>query len=403
MLTSVFDQYPQGQTLPSGKIVAANQQSQSIAYSLDGGMTWITYDSANPVILSPPNEYEDQILEFRDPSVFWHDASSKWVSVVSLAKLHKLLIYTSTNLKDWEHVSEFGPANAIGGVWECPSLFPLPLDGDGGLKWVAQIGLNPGGPPGTPGSGSQYIVGDFDGTTFTPDPDSVKQTNWLDWGPDFYAALSFTGLPVDDRVDIAWMSNWKYAAAIPTDPWRSAFTVPRKLSLSTIGGAVHLVQKPILETQESQYRRWDTVPAGTSKLNVTGRTLDTTLTFSAESEASQFGIIVRAASDLSEQTRIGYDFATKELFVNRTMSGEAGFDGSFAGVYYAPLAPVDGNVTMRVLVDWSSVEVFGGAGEATLTAQIFPRHEAVDIHLFSIDGSTGSVEMRMNQVPSVWG
>jgi levanase/fructan beta-fructosidase len=381
--------------------VQANQQSQSIAYSLDGGMNWTTYDAGNPVILNPPAEYADQILEFRDPAVSWHGPSGKWVAVVSLAKLHKLVIYTSTNLKDWKYVSEFGPANAVDGVWECPSIFPLPLDGDGNLKWVAQIGLNPGGPPGTPGSGTQYILGDFDGTTFTPDPESVKQTNWMDWGPDFYAALSFSGLPVDNRVDIAWMNNWVYGSIIPTDPWRSASTIPRKLSLNTINGTATLVQEPILAEGEGKRRRWNSVPAGTTKLNVTGKTLDATLTFD-ESDSTQFGIIVRATPDLSEQTLVGYDFTTQQLFVNRTTSGNVEFEGSFPGVYYAPLAPKDGSVTMRVLVDWSSVEVFGGAGEVTLTAQIFPSNDAVDAFLFSTGDSTSNVRLEARQVPSAW-
>lgn len=113
-------------------------------------MTWTTYDVGNPVIPTPPQAYANQLNNFRDPFVFWHDPSQKWTAVVSLAQLHKLLIYTSTNLKDWTQVSEFGPINAIGGVWECPSIFPLPLDGDeANIKWIAQIGLNPGGPPGT--------------------------------------------------------------------------------------------------------------------------------------------------------------------------------------------------------------------------------------------------------------
>lgn len=388
--------------MPSGKSVTANQQAQSIAYSLDEGVTWTTYDSANPVILSPPDEYADQILEFRDPNVFWHDVSQQWVSVISLAKLHKLLFYTSANLKDWEQVGEFGPANAVGGVWECPSIFPLPLDGDGDLKWVAQIGLNPGGPPGTTGSGTQYIVGDFDGATFTPDAESVEQTNWMDWGPDFYAAISFSGLPLEDRVNVGWMSNWQYAAAIPTDPWRSAFSIPRNLSLHTINGKATLVQQPIVEVgdQETTSEHWDSLAAGTTKLNFTGKTLDITLTF-AESDSTQFGIIVRATPDLSVQTQVGYNFASQQLFVNRTKSGESGFEGSFADVYYAPLPPQDGNVTLRLLVDWSSVEVFGGAGDVTLTAQIFPSDDAVDAYLFSTDGSTSNVDISAMNVPSI--
>ncbi|KAI8932539.1 hypothetical protein NX059_010714 [Plenodomus lindquistii] len=398
MYTSYF---PQAQTLPSGKSVIKDQQAQSIAYSLDEGMTWTTYDAANPVILNPPAVYADQQLEFRDPSVFWHEETQSWVAIVSLAKLHKLLFYTSDNLKDWTQVSEFGPVNAVGGVWECPSIFPLLVDGTGQLKWVAQIGLNPGGPPGTPGSGTQYVVGDFNGTVFTPDSESVAQTNWVDYGPDFYAGLSFGGLPIEDRINIAWMSNWKYGGAIPTDPWRSAYTVPRKLSLKTVDGRITLVQEPILEKKDGQVRHWDSVPAGTTKLNTTAKAMDATLRFS-KSNATQFGIVLRATSDLSQQIQIGYDFEKQELYVNRTASGNVSFDDTFAGVYYAPLAPLDGTVSFRVLLDWSSVEVFGGVGESTITAQIFPSDEGVDAYLFSTGGFTGGVELRSNQIPSVW-
>ncbi|SPO01682.1 related to exoinulinase InuD [Cephalotrichum gorgonifer] len=395
--------YTVAQTLPSGKSVQANQQSQSIAYSLDEGITWTTFDAGNPVIHEPPAEYADQVLEFRDPAVFWHGPSGKWVAVVSLTKVHKLLIYTSDNLRDWDQVSEFGPVNAVGGLWECPSLFPLPLDGDEGEKWVAQIGLNPGGPPGTPGSGTQYVVGQFDGTTFTADPESVQQTNWVDYGPDFYAAITFGGMPVNNRVNLAWMNNWKYAEKIPTEPWRSAASIPRRLSLRTIDEKATLVQEPVLEEgKKGRTRRWRSVPAGTTPLNFTGKTLDVTLSFS-ESEATEFGIVVRATSDLSVQTRVGYDFTTGQLFIDRTLSGDVGFDESFAAVYHAPLAPKDGIITMRVLVDWSSVEVFGGAGEVALTAQIFPTDDAIYTRLFSTDGNTSGVKLNVRQVESVWG
>jgi sucrose-6-phosphate hydrolase SacC (GH32 family) len=78
-------------------------------------MTWITYDIGNPVIPAPPQAYADQQDNFRDPFVFWYGPTDKWIAVVSLAQLHKLLIYTSTNLKEWTGASEFGPVNAIGG------------------------------------------------------------------------------------------------------------------------------------------------------------------------------------------------------------------------------------------------------------------------------------------------
>ncbi|GLI81586.1 hypothetical protein PoHVEF18_009971 [Penicillium ochrochloron] len=909
--------YPVSQNLPSGKSVNGGQQAQSIAYSLDEGMTWTTYDAANPVILNPPTPYADQWRDFRDPFLFWHEASQKWISVVSLAQLHKLLIFTSPNLKDWTYASEFGPWNAVGGVWECPSLFPLAVDGDdANTKWVMQIGLNPGGPPGVTGSGTQYIVGTFDGIkfvagpnsppsaptstwtttsvsittsvsattsasitsttttatatatatgnivfqdfegagdfasrgwvatggligaapaqgslagqqsvtgyagsqlvntflsgdsttgtltspaftislpyinfligggnalgtecinlkvqgkvvrtatganaeqllpttwdvtdligqaavleivdqqtggwghvlidqiTFTGNPagdivfqdfegagdfasrgwvatggligaapaqgslagqqsvtgyagsqlintflsgdsttgtltsptftislpkikfligggnspgmecvnlkvqDKVVRTatganaeqllpttwdvtdligqaavleivdqqtggwghilvdqitftgststnslskrsdssdtwdfngtstfadygwtatgdfvgkgpaqgtlagqqvvtgnmgnfvntflsgdattgtltsptftitqkkinfligggnspgtecinlkvqgqvvrtatganaeqllpttwdvtdllgqsavieivdlsttgwghilideisfsnisiepygpNWMDYGPDFYAATTFNGLSSIDRIDIAWMNNWQYATAIPTSPWRSMLSVARKLSLKTIDDRPRLIQQPTANwtsLQTTTYSNsFDTVSEGNQLVQLSGKLFDITVAFSdrvAASSSSQFGIILRATSDLAQQTRIGYDFSTKRLFVDRTRSGNVGFDGTFPSTYFAPLVPSsDGRVTMRILLDWSSVEVFGGQGEVTISAQIFPQDNGVDVRLFSGGGSTNGVTIDAKVLDSAY-
>ncbi|KAF2971339.1 hypothetical protein GQX73_g2194 [Xylaria multiplex] len=413
--------YPTSQTLPSGKSVTGGQQAQSIAYSLDDGYTWTTYDAANPVIPTPPAPYEDQWRDFRDPFIFWHDATKKWISVISVSQLHKLLIYTSSNLKQWTLASEFGPLNAVGGVWECPSIVPLPLDGDEtNIKWVAQIGLNPGGPPGVTGSGTQYIVGTFDGTRFVADPDPLSPAptstephgpNWMDYGPDFYAAATFNGLPYLSHLNIAWVNNWQYAGVIPTAPWRSMMSIARRISLKTIGGRAVLIQQPMADVASLQTKTYSssfaTVAEGNQLIPLSEKTLDVTVSFSdraAVSSSSQFGIILRATSDLAQQTRIGYDFSTKRLFVDRSKSGNISFDGTFASTYYAPLEPAsDGKVTMRILLDWSSVEVFGGQGEVAISAQIFPEDNGIDAQLFSSGGSTGDVTIDAKILGSAWG
>jgi sucrose-6-phosphate hydrolase SacC (GH32 family) len=678
-------------------------------------MTWTTYDLGNPVIPVPPAPYTDQYENFRDPFIFWHNPGQKWVAVVSLAQLHKLLIYTSANLKVWTQVSEFGPVNAMGGVWECPSIFPLSVDEDEtNIKWIAQIGVNPGGPPGTTGSGTQYVVGSFNGTAFVADTipsgsvtfqdfegngtfaglgwtatggligaspaqgtlpgqqsvtgyrgnrlvntflngDATTGTltsppfnishksiafligggdfpnqecmnlviggqvvltatgsnnemlvpatwdvsafigqsavieivdlltggwghinideitfsdpsytvfqsfegngtfasrgwtatgdlvgaspaegtlagqnavtgylgnglvntflngdatigtlstsftithrnisfligggnfpnqecinlviqgqvvrtstgsnseqlvwtswdvtgfigqnatleivdlltggwghilidqitfsdstiedngaNWSDWGPDFYAATRFNGLNSTDSIGIAWMSNWKYSAVIPTNPWRSAMSVPRTLSLQTINEKTTLIQKPTenwtsLETLGNYSSSWDIVPEGNQKLQLSGKALDITVIFSDRSTVAaspQFGLILRANSDLTQQTLVGYDFSTKQIFVDRTKSGDVGFDNTFPSVYYAPLKPAGGGtVAMRILLDWSSVEVFGGQGEVTLTSQIFPNDDGTDVLVFSSGGNTTGVTVSARSIDSSW-
>lgn len=135
-------------------------QAQSLAYSTDDGQTWTKY-SGNPVI-------DIGSREFRDPKVFWYEPAKEWRMVAVIANEHKVLIWRSADLKAWTRLSEFGPRDAVGGVWECPDLFPLAVDGDpANTKWVMLVSLNPGGIAG--GSGTQYFVGDFDGTTFTAD------------------------------------------------------------------------------------------------------------------------------------------------------------------------------------------------------------------------------------------
>jgi sucrose-6-phosphate hydrolase SacC (GH32 family) len=223
--------------------------------------------------------------------------------------------------------------------------------------------------------------------------------NWMDYGPDFYAATTFNGLSSINRIDIAWMNNWQYASAIPTSPWRSMLSIARELSLKTIDDKPRLIQQPTanwtsLETT-TYSNTFDTVAEGNQLIQLSGKLLDITVTFLdrvAVSSSSQFGIILRATSDLAQQTRIGYDFSTNMLFVDRTLSGNVGFDGTFPTTYFAPLAPSgDDKVTMRILLDWSSVEVFGGKGEVTISAQIFPQDNGVDVRLFSGGGSTNSV------------
>lgn len=151
----------------TGMRVADGRQFQCIAYSNNGGLTWTKY-AGNPVIdIGSEN--------FRDPKVQWYAPTKNWIMTVALSAEHKIAFYGSKDLKHWTLLSEFGPAGATGGVWECPDLFPLPVDGNTNqMKWVLIVNINPGGPAG--GSGTQYFVGDFDGQRFQLDPTYPKPT-----------------------------------------------------------------------------------------------------------------------------------------------------------------------------------------------------------------------------------
>ncbi|HEY5820853.1 MAG TPA: glycoside hydrolase family 32 protein, partial [Propionibacteriaceae bacterium] len=155
-------------------------QAQSLAYSRDDGQTWTKY-SGNPVLSRNTDN-------FRDPKVFWYDGpgGSYWVMAAVVATEHQVVLYRSSDLKNWTYMSDFGPANAVGGQWECPDLFPLAVNGDPtNLKWVLVVNLNPGAVAG--GSGGQYFVGDFDGVTFT------SQTTATDQLPEGQVIAGFDG------------------------------------------------------------------------------------------------------------------------------------------------------------------------------------------------------------------
>jgi sucrose-6-phosphate hydrolase SacC (GH32 family) len=197
-----------------------SNQSQCLAYSVDEGLTFTKYEG-NPVLdINLPN--------FRDPKVSWIDG--QWIMTLALPQEFKISFYSSPNLKEWTHLSDFGPAAEVGGIWECPDLFQL------GDKWVLIVSLNPGGFQ--IGSGTQYFVGQWNGKEFIADD---VQTRWIDYGRDNYAGVTFSNAPDNKRIFLGWMSNWDYAVKVPTDPWRSSMTIPRELSLH--GNT--LVQTPI--------------------------------------------------------------------------------------------------------------------------------------------------------------
>jgi fructan beta-fructosidase len=233
---------------------------------------------------------------------------------------------------------------------------------------------------------------------------SVQRAHWVDYGADFYAATSFNDLPNGNQVLIAWMNNWNYAGNIPTSPWRSADTVPRQLALQDIGGKTQLTQQPV-----SRLTKLHTGTAATSTLTpitgtipagISGPILDLDETFAA-GNASQFGLNVHVGN--GQQTQIGYDTTTHEVYIDRTKSGDVSFDPTFASVQRAPLAiDAQGRVRLHVLVDTSSVEVFTDQGQVVLTDQIFPSPSSNDVTLFANNGTATLVTGTGWHMASIW-
>ena len=215
---------------------AGAHQQQALAYSTDGGKTFTKYDG-NPIIANTTRG------DFRDPKVFWHAETKRWVMSLALGWEYGIQFWTSTDLRTWREASTF--TTEVGrckrGQWECPDL--LRMNYNGQEKWVLIVSVNPGGP--VIGSGTMYFVGNFDGEKFTAD--DLGYPLWLDYGLDNYAGVTWSNTPDGRIILIGWMNNWSYSGDVPCDPWRSAFTLPRELSLVDYQGKPVLASRPVKE------------------------------------------------------------------------------------------------------------------------------------------------------------
>ena len=533
------------------------RQMQGIAYSNDHGTTFTPY-SGNPVI-------DIGSTSFRDPQVFWHEPTQQWVMVVALSGKRRVSFYASGNLKDWEHLSNFGPAGARRGVWECPDMFPLPVDGDSSrIKWVLEVDVQP--------TGGQYFIGHFDGEKFKMDDDFAKdlrkkrshpykpkgkvlfdfeqkglagwqqqgtafdespaqgalarqnavigykgkrlinsfhqgdgttgkitspsftiekpyinflygggnhpgktcmnllvdgkvvrtQTGinteamywtgwdvsefkgkearveivdqhtggfghisidhimqsderaqhkrekafWIDYGPDFYAVRSWVNYPKDAtrRVWIAWMSNWLYANQVPTEPWTGFQSIPRELELKTFSDGIRLTQQPIRELKKLRKDRWSLKPQTIGSSRELGFTPEkNTYELIAEFEPDNSnGFGFKLCKNKDQQTIVGYDVAQETIYVDRRQSGKVGFHRKFPRISKGKLKRKDGKIRLHILVDQSSVEVFGNKGQTVISSQIFPDPSGRTVELFSEGGSVRLLKLEAWPLKSVW-
>jgi fructan beta-fructosidase len=294
----------------------------------------------------------------------------------------------------------------VGGVWECPDLFELPVEGEPGqTRWVLNVNLNPGGFAG--GSGDQYFIGQFDGTTFTNE-NPKELTLWSDYGKDFYASTSFADIPKSDgrRIWLAWMVNWEYARKVPSSPWRGAMTIPRELKLRKLADGIRLVQEPVAELKSLREGERSVEEKNISGVNqwlranhVHGDTLEIEAEIDLKG-ASEAGIKVRQGE--KEETVVGVSAKSGKLFVERTHSGDVSFAPEFPGRQEGPMPLRKGTAKLHIFVDRASVEVFGNDGETEITDTIFPRPGSQGIEFYSQGGEARVRSLRIWKLKSEW-
>ena len=372
-------------------------QNQGIAYSNDKGRTWIKFPG-NPVLKSPG------IRDFRDPRVIWHEETKRWIMI--LAVHDKVQLYSSPNLIDWSYESEFGKnEGAHGGVWECPDLFPLKVNSGEETRWVMLVSINPGGPNG--GSATQYFTGEFDGHKFISD-DTCE--SWIDYGTDDYAGVTWSNIPKSDgrRIFIGWMSNWIYANTVPTKVWRSAMTIPRELSLIRENESYKLISQPVKEIEllrdgSASISFKDGNYSGESELSTGDINLtQCELIFEFDLEQSKSDTLgIAFENEDGEKYITGYSVKTRQVFIDRTNSGNTGFSTGFAGIAVADYS-AGSKLLMHLIVDASSAELFIDDGKLVMTTLFFPGKDYSKLKLFSKGGSLFLERATLHELRRVW-
>lgn len=333
---------------PKGEEAGTNTfQNESIAYSLDNGKTWTKY-SGNPVLKNPG------IRDFRDPKVMWYAKEKKWV--MTLATKDRITFYSSPDLKSWRKESEFGEKiGAHGGVWECPDLFPLKLNGK--TYWILIVNLNPGGPNG--GSATQYFIGQFDGNKFISNDDKIR---WVDYGPDEYAGITWNNTG-NRRIFLGWMSNWEYANEVPTLKWRNAMTIPRQLILKQVGENILLASEPINELSSLKIR----VATKISNQSILPKQCIVRLKMNLINDYA-----ITLSNKMGNEVLIGYDKKSNQYYIDRTKSGKVNFQKDFTGRFTAPRLAKGKKSDLTLVVDAASIELFADHGLTVMTAIYFP-------------------------------
>jgi sucrose-6-phosphate hydrolase SacC (GH32 family) len=337
------------------------QNTQCIAYSNDGGMSFTYYDK-NPVL-------KHIVAENRDPKVVWFAPAKKWILALYLTG-NDYGIFTSTDMKSWKQICTL----TLPGVSECPDLFELPVDGNKSItKWVFW------------GASGNYLIGTFDGQTFKTESKLLK----ADYGKNFYAAQTFSDIPETDgrRIQIGWMADGVFGPKVVKDldlAWDQQMGFPTEVTLRTTSEGIQMCRVPVreialLHDKETRFAEKDLKPGENLFKGISGDLFDI-VTVIETGTARSFDIIVRG-------TKIHYNCLDHSLScLGGTVS----------------LKPEKGQIKLQILVDRTSLEIFGNDGTAVISSCFLPLDENKELATASEGGSIKIISTSIYSLKSIW-
>jgi sucrose-6-phosphate hydrolase SacC (GH32 family) len=325
---------------------------QALAFSNDKGRTWHLYDGGRPVV---PNQGLD--AEERDPKVFWHGPSRRWIMVLWVQR-GRVRFFTSGDLKQWTHASDFTGE----GLYECPDLFELPVDGNAqNRRWILHdAALN-------------YWVGTFDGTRFRASEGPVPG----DYGGNFYAAQTWNN--TGGRVlQIGWMRGGAY----PGMPFNQQMSFPCELALRKTASGLRLCRLPAVEIKRLR--------AGSESVSAVTLAPDKALCVGTPGDLFDIEIAV----ELSPGASFAICLHDQDILCG---------DGRIRCLgKEAPLATVGNRLTLRILVDRTSIELYGNEGDVVMSSCLVPVERDTTVQCRAVTGTVRIYSLTVHRLSSAW-
>ena len=361
-------------------------EKQCIAYSKDHGVTWVKPDLKIDKNIVISNKGEPYGRNFRDPKIFWYDG--KWFMVIAGGRAR---LFTSDNLIDWTFACDMGFDS------ECPDFYPLPVDGDeNNIKWVYTA------------SGDWYIIGRLEKVAGSETQYKfVQETARIPYngGGEVYATQSFynDGSGANRRIGISWLQD-NSADSLSGKTWNGAMSLPHEQTIRTVNGKMILTSYPVAELDELRGKQVaDLKDTTVDKVDEAlaknpGKTYDAEIIFKpAANSVVTFTLRQSGANNV----QVIYDSAANKLRVVRGRASSA--SGNIpTGTMEMPLYPdKDGNVTIRIVMDTTVIEVFGNGGEAACTGFIFPDQSAINSSL-EVSGTIEVKSFKLWRMTSIW-